>query len=191
MQDAGAVLDFWFGPVGSERYGQTRDAWFRKDALFDAQVRAQFGPAIEAGLAGCYREWAATPRGALAQIVLLDQFTRNSFRDSPRALAGDAMALAAAEQAIARGDDLALIGVERWFVYLPYTHAESVASQQRSVELFTRLRDETGLTDPLVWAKRHASVIYLFGRFPHRNVILGRESTPEEVAFLAAPGSRF
>src|SRR5580692_7972487 len=97
-----AVLDFWFGPIGSELYGKTRDVWFRKDAVFDAQVRDRFETTIEAALRGDYRDWAATPRGALARVVVLDQFTRNCFRGSPRAIAGDTMALAAAEQTIER-----------------------------------------------------------------------------------------
>jgi len=117
--------------------------------------------------------------------------TRNSFRDEPRAFAGDPLALATAEAAIARSDDRALIPVERQFLYLPFAHAEDLAAQERSIALHTRLRDETGLSDPLLWAERHAGVIRLFGRYPHRNAMLGRRSTPEEIAFLAAPGSRF
>ncbi len=112
-------------------------------------------------------------------------------RDTPRAFAGDALALALADDAIARGDDGALAPVERWFMYIPYEHAESLRAQERSLTLFRRLRDQTGLVEPLTWAERHADVIRLFGRFPHRNAILGRVSTPEEIAFLAAPGSRF
>lgn len=189
MQDA--ILDFWFGPVGSDEYGTERKAWFRKDDAFDALIRQRFDVAIAQALAGAYRDWATTPRGGLARILLLDQFTRNSFREAPRAFAGDALALDAAEDAIDRQLDAALIAVERWFMYLPFAHAESLAEQERSVQLFTRLAHETGLAEPLIWAKRHASVITLFGRFPHRNAILGRPSTAEEIAFLSAPGSRF
>jgi uncharacterized protein (DUF924 family) len=189
MQDA--ILDFWFGPVGSEEYGTERKAWFRKDDAFDALIRQRFELEIAQALGGAYRAWAATPRGALARILLLDQFTRNSFREAPRAFAGDALALDAADDAVGRHFDAELIAVERWFMYLPFAHAESVAAQERSVQLFTRLASETGLAEPLVWAKRHASVITLFGRFPHRNAILGRPSTAEELAFLTAPGSRF
>jgi uncharacterized protein (DUF924 family) len=185
-----SILDFWFGQPGSAGYGCSRSEWFRKDPAFDAQLRSLFGAAVETALAGGFADWTA-PRALLARVLLLDQFTRNSFRDSPRAFAGDALALSIVMEAIARGDDRPLIPVERWFLYLPYTHAEEMTAQERSVALFTRLRDETGLADPLPWAERHAAVIRLFGRFPHRNAILGRESTPEEVAFLAAPGSRF
>jgi len=188
MQDA--ILDFWFGKPGTTEYGAAREFWFRKVPAFDAELRARFAPAIETALAAGFSEWSS-PRGTLARILLLDQFTRNSFRDTPRAFAGDAPALGLAEAAIARGDDAGLASVERWFMYMPFQHAESAAAQERSVALFRRLRDETGLADPLPWAERHAAVIRRFGRFPHRNAILGRASTPEEIAFLATPGSRF
>jgi len=188
MQDA--ILEFWFGRPGTADYGSTRQAWFRKDAAFDEAIRGRFGTAIETALSGGFTDWTA-PRGTLARILLLDQFTRNSFRDTPRAFAGDALALALAEEATARGDDGNLIPVERWFMYMPYVHAESLSAQERGVSLFRRLRDETGLVEPLPWAERHAEIVRLFGRFPHRNATLGRESTPEEVVFLAVPGSRF
>jgi uncharacterized protein (DUF924 family) len=184
------ILDFWFGQPGTAAYGTARAGWFRKVAAFDAEIRERFGVAVETALAGGFADWTA-PRPALARILLLDQFTRNGFRDTARAFAGDALALKLAEEAIGRGADAALIPVERWFMYLPYAHAESARAQERSLELFQRLRDTTGLADPLVWAERHAKVIQLFGRFPHRNAILGRESTPEESAFLGTPGSRF
>jgi uncharacterized protein (DUF924 family) len=184
------ILEFWFGRTGTADYGSTRQAWFRKDVAFDAAIRERFGAAIETALSGGFADWTA-PRGTLARILLLDQFTRNSFRDTPRAFAGDALALPLAEAAIAHGDDGALIPVERWFMYMPFVHAESSAAQESALSLFRRLRDETGLVEPLAWAEMHAQIIRRFGRFPHRNAILGRESTPEEIAFLAAPGSRF
>jgi uncharacterized protein (DUF924 family) len=187
---AHSILDFWFGEPGSVDYGRSRGEWFRKNPAFDAEIRSRFGAAVETALAGGFADWTA-PRAQLARVLLLDQFTRNGFRDSPRAFAGDALALAIVADAIARGEDRSLIPVERSFLYLPYAHAEELTAQQRSVALFTRLRDETGLADPLRGAERHAAVIRLFGRFPHRNAILGRESTPEEIAFLSAPGSRF
>lgn len=184
------ILDFWFGPPGSAGYGQPRREWFRKIAAFDAEIRSRFGAAVERALAGDFADWIA-PRAVLARVLLLDQFTRNGFRGEARAFAGDALALATAEAAIARGDDIALIPVERSFLYLPFAHAEDLTAQEQSVALHRRLRDETGYVDPLIWAEKHAAVIRLFGRYPHRNAALGRESTPEEVAFLAAPGSRF
>jgi uncharacterized protein (DUF924 family) len=188
MQEA--ILEFWFGRRDTAEYGNTRNAWFRKDAAFDAAIRERFGSAIETALSGGFADWTSA-RGVLARILVLDQFTRNAFRDTPRAFSGDALALPLADEAIARGEDEKLIPVERRFMYLPFVHTESPSAQQRGVELFRRLRDQSGLADPLLWAERHADVIRLFGRFPHRNAILGRESTPEETAFLAAPGSRF
>jgi uncharacterized protein (DUF924 family) len=184
------ILDFWFGPPDSARYGQSRNEWFRKDAAFDAEIRTRFGAIVERALAGEFADWIA-PRAVLARVLVLDQFTRNSFRGDPRAFAGDTLALETAEAAIERGADLALIPVERSFLYLPFAHAEDLAAQDRSVALCRRLRDETGYGDPLFWAEKHAAVIRLFGRYPHRNAVLGRESTPEEAAFLATPGSRF
>jgi uncharacterized protein (DUF924 family) len=184
------ILDFWFGQPATAGYGAERNAWFRKDAAFDASMRTRFGGAIETALAGEFADWT-DPRGTLARVLLLDQFTRNIFRDTPRAFAGDALALSLAQDAVRRGDDGALIPVERWFLYLPFEHAESDTVQQRSVELFTRLADETGLAGPLHWAQRHAAIIRRFGRFPHRNAFVGRISTPEEVEFLATPGSGF
>ena len=184
------ILDFWFGRPDAPGYGDSRAEWFRKDAAFDAQVRARFAGAIETALAGGFAGWEGA-RATVARVLLLDQFTRNSFRESPRAFAGDALALALAQQAVARDDDAALIPVERWFVYMPFEHAESMVAQRRSVELFTRLATDAGLADPLLSAQRHAAVVQRFGRFPHRNAILGRASTPEEVEFLATPGSSF
>ncbi len=184
------ILDFWFGPPSAPGFGEERTEWFRKDAGFDATIRSRFGNAIELALAGGFAEWD-DPRRVLARVLLLDQFTRNSYRDTPRAFAGDALALSIAQHAVARGDDARLIPAERWFLYLPFEHAESMPAQERSVELYGRLTTETGLTDPLVWAKRHAVIIRRFGRFPHRNAVLGRESTPEEIEFLATPGSSF
>lgn len=185
------ILDFWFGAPGTPEYGTVRDVWFRKDADFDATIASRFGARVARSLAESHADASATPRGALARVLLLDQFTRNIYRDSAMTFAGDASALAISNAAVAAGDDRALIAVERWFLYMPFEHAESVAAQSRSIELFTRLRDETGMSDPLVWAEKHAQVVRRFGRYPHRNEILGRASTPAEIAFLAEPGSRF
>ena len=180
------VLDFWFG----DRTGP-RDEWFRKDPAFDGVIRDRFGAAVGAALGGAFGAWTAAPQGALALVLLLDQFTRNIHRDTPRMFAGDARALAIATAAAARGEDRALSPHERWFLYLPFEHAENPVAQARSLALFTRLAAETGNESPLAWAKKHEEVIRRFGRYPHRNAILGRESTPEEIAFLAEPGSRF
>ena len=184
------ILDFWFGAPDSAEYGTTRDAWFRKNPAFDAEIRRHFGAVIETALGGGLDDWTA-PRAALARVLMLDQFTRNCYRDSPRAFAGDALALAAATAVVDHACDLELIPVERWFLYMPFEHSESAVAQDRSLALFARLRDETGLADPLIWAEKHAAIIRRFGRYPHRNAVLGRESTTEEIAFLATQGSSF
>jgi len=181
------ILDFWFGaPPLVERA-----VWFRKDPAFDATIRARFGQAIAAACAGALGEWCHDPHGALARVVVLDQFTRNVHRGTPAAFSGDERALATSEEAIARGFDAGLAAYERWFLYMPFVHSEERAMQDRATALFTALAAETGLDSPLAWTKRHADVIRRFGRFPHRNAILGRVSTPEEIAFLATPGSTF
>jgi uncharacterized protein (DUF924 family) len=185
-----AILDFWFGSPGSPAYGTTRDQWFRKDAAFDAEIRLRFGNILEQALDGGFADWIET-RSALARVVLLDQFTRNCYRDSGRAFAGDEQALAASTSVVEQARDRELAPVERWFLYMPFVHSESAAEQRRSLELFARLSHETGLADPLAWAKKHAAIIERFGRFPHRNALLGRVSTPAEVTFLATKGSSF
>ena len=181
------VLDFWFGPLPHAM----RDLWFRKDPAFDEQIRDRFGHDVAAALGGAYGDWCTTPHGALARVVLLDQFTRNIHRDTRKAFAGDEAALAAADEAVKRGFDRRLDGFERAFLYMPFEHSEDRAMQERSLALFRALADDTGNTGALDWAEKHAAVIRRFGRYPHRNAILGRVSTQEEVAFLAEPGSRF
>lgn len=181
------ILEFWFPPGTAAK----RPEWFGKDPGFDRTIRERFGAAIEAALAGAFEEWCGTARGALARILLLDQFTRNAFRGTPKAFAGDAAALATAGNAVERGFDRELGPCERWFMYLPFEHAESLAVQDRSIALFRALADESDLADPLEWAIRHRAIIERFGRFPHRNPILGRESTADELAFLREPGSSF
>lgn len=189
--DPTAVLDFWFGAPGPAAHGTARTEWFRKDPAFDDAIRRAFGDAVERALAGGFGEWCLDARGALARVLLLDQFTRNIFRDTPRAFAGDARALATAQDAIARGFDRELDRYGRWFMYLPFEHAEDDAMQHRSLELFGALARDTGDDEPRMWAQKHADVYFRFGRYPHRNALLGRPSTPEEIAFLAEPGSRF
>jgi uncharacterized protein (DUF924 family) len=186
------VLDVWFGPPGSPDHLQPRPAWFRKDPAFDAAIAARFGTVIEAALAGGLQDWCATPAGTLALILVLDQFTRNTGRDTPRAFAGDARALMLARALVAAGADRTLAGVQRQFVYLPFEHAESLADQDEAVRLFAQLgRDEPALAGLLDWAERHRVIVARFGRFPHRNAALGRVSTPEEIVFLQQPGSGF
>lgn len=186
------VLDFWFGSADAPDHGRARAAWFRKDAQFDRRIVEQFGSLIETALAGGLEHWQREPGSALAQILVLDQFTRNAFRDQPRAFAGDAAALAAARAMLAAGQDGDLLPVQRAFVYLPFEHAEDIAAQAQSVRLFTDLAAAAPeLADMLDYAQRHHAVIARFGRFPHRNALLGRQSSAEELAFLQQPGSRF
>jgi uncharacterized protein (DUF924 family) len=181
------ILEFWFGPLPHAVRGE----WFRKDPAFDATIRTRFGDALEAALGGANGDWRGDPHGALAHVLLLDQFTRNAYRDTPRAFAGDPEAVATAISVVDAGLDRGLDACERWFLYLPFEHAEDPAMQQRSIALFTRLENETGDAAPLEWAEKHAAIVRRFGRYPHRNAILGRVSTPEEIAFLQEPGSRF
>ncbi len=188
---ANDILDFWFGAPGSAERGQSRPAWFRKDPAFDDEIRRRFGHAVDDALGGRYAEWGATAHGALALVILQDQFTRNIFRDTPRAFAGDARALGVAEDAVDRGLDRKLAPRERWFLYMPFEHAEDVAMQRRSLVLFEALSREMGDAGPLEWARKHADVIFRFGRYPHRNALLGRASSAEEAEYLAAPGAGF
>jgi uncharacterized protein (DUF924 family) len=188
MNDAAqSVLHFWFGdaPVA-------RAEWFRKDSAFDALISERFGALIGQALAGGLTSWADAPETALACVLLLDQFTRNVFRDTPRAFAGDAQALAAARAMVARGQDQALPPLRRAFVYLPYEHAEDRATQRDSLALHAALtRADASLARQEEFAKRHAEIVERFGRFPHRNLVLGRISSDEELAFLQQPGSGF
>ncbi len=196
MADAQDVLDFWFGPAaspdcGQARPGQARPQWFRKDAAFDAEIRRRFGELHRQAVAGGLDGWDAEPSTLLALIVVLDQFSRNLFRDDARAFAADAAALAAAGKMLDRGWDIALLPVQRAFVYLPFEHAEDLVAQARSVARFRQLAAEPGGDGYLDYALRHQSVIERFGRFPHRNHALGRQSSAAELAFLAEPGSSF
>ena len=193
------VLDFWFGPPDVPDYAQTRTAWFRKDAAFDAEIGRRFGPLIELALAGgdadFTQDWLDRPLQALpalARLILLDQFTRNHFRGTARSFAGDTQALRIARALVASGLDRTLTGVQRQFVYLPFQHAEDLSHQITSVQLFTQLgQDEPALAGLLDWAQRHHDIVARFGRFPHRNALLGRADTADEAAFLLTPGSGF
>jgi uncharacterized protein (DUF924 family) len=183
----GTVLGFWFG----EARGKARLEWFRKDEAFDAEIRSRFGELHAAAARGELEDWRRERESMLALIVVLDQFSRNLYRNDPRAFAQDAHALACAREALARGDDLLSLPVERQFLYLPFEHSEDAADQELAVQLMSQLEgfEETrGLTD---WAVKHKIIIDRFGRFPHRNACLGRASTPEELEFLKQPGSGF
>lgn len=190
---ARAVLDFWFGLPGSPAWNTSRREWFTKSDAFDADIRERFLPVWQAAHDGAADDWSVTPAGACARVVLLDQFPRNMFRGDARSFATDGQALALARRMLADGWDRQLpTPWHRMFCYLPFEHAESLAEQDVSVRAFEALRDETGgQVDVVEWAIKHRDIIARFGRFPHRNAVLGRASTAEELAFLEQPGSRF
>ena len=197
MDEAAAVLDFWFG-----REDVPRRDWFRRRPAFDAEVRQRFGAMIGRALRGeLDPAWHADRDGLLAGIVVLDQFTRNAFRGTPGAFAGDPAARALARRLLDAGLDTAPPPwslLRRQFVLMPLEHAEDAALQDESVRRFRALAAEAEggphaatLREALDYAERHRAVIRRFGRFPHRNAVLGRESLPEELRFLREPGSRF
>ncbi|PTB19363.1 DUF924 domain-containing protein [Trinickia symbiotica] len=186
------VLDFWFGEPGSARFGKEWDRWFDGDEGFDATLGVRFGKTLEAARRGDFDDWERSPLGTLALIVVLDQFSRNIHRGSAEAFAGDARALAAARRMVESGADRRLPSAQhRAFVYMPFEHDESRESQELAVRLFEALERVAGLTGYLRYARRHAEIIERFGRFPHRNAMLGRRSTDAERDFLSEPGSSF
>jgi uncharacterized protein (DUF924 family) len=187
----GEILDFWFGREGEEGYGEFREAWFTKDPEFDREVRDRFEGAYEEAAAGRLDHWKDEARSCLALILLLDQFTRNMFRGDPKTYATDDKAREAARHAVERAYDRELPPYGRLFVYLPFEHSEDLEDQRLSVELFRGLAAEMGSEDLLGYAVRHLEIIERFGRFPHRNEILGRATTPEEAEFLREPNSSF
>jgi uncharacterized protein (DUF924 family) len=188
--DPRALLEFWLSDYA-------RPLWFEKNAAFDAEIRHRFGGWIEAGAQGRLVEWERRPDTALALVVLLDQFPRNIFRNSPRAFLYDSAALGVAGRAVERGHDLVTPLDRRAFFYLPFEHCEQGAAQERAVELFRRWVDahegaaRNEAEDQFRYVLRHREIIERFGRFPHRNLALGRNSTPEELAFMTEPMSSF
>ena len=189
--DFAKVLDFWFGAADSPERGRARNAWFRKSLAFDELIRDRYLRTWEVAVDGRLEHWNATPLAALALVVVLDQFPRNMFRGTARAFASDTVALAAAKAALENGFNGPLRTVERQFFYLPFEHAESMAEQRRSLDLFARLQAGLEGESWMDYPRRHHDIIARFGRFPHRNALLGRVSTPEELEFLEQPGSSF
>ncbi|MCK9538985.1 DUF924 family protein [Dokdonella sp.] len=194
-----AVLEFWFGDARDDAavIADKGAQWFRGGAQVDAAIRDRFADTHAAAVAGKLDDWLPAPRGRLALVLLIDQFSRNLFRDDPRAFEHDALALAWCRQALASGADRALRPIERVFLYLPLEHSEELADQERAVALFTALRDavDAGVRERfegfLDYAVRHRDIVARFGRFPHRNAILGRPSTAAELEFLKQPGASF
>jgi uncharacterized protein (DUF924 family) len=188
--EALSVLAFWFDPAHKTK-------WFQSDPGFDAQVRERFADQIAAAETGHLNHWAATATGWLALLILLDQFPRNIYRNDPRAWAQDRRAQQIMLSGLDEGFDRQLSPIQRVFAYMPLQHAEDVGLQHRSVQLFEQLCDglpadeRDRFTNFLGYARRHESVVVRFGRFPHRNAVLGRETTPEEKIYLAEPGSGF
>lgn len=167
------ILNFWFSE-------QAQPCWFAADEAFDAEIRRRFAIAYEAARSGKYTDWIYAPRSLLALVIMLDQFPRNMHRGLPTAFGSDALALELAELAVAKGFDMQLGIEERQFLYLPMMHSESLAVQEQSLALYEAL----GNPNNLDFARQHHAIIARFGRFPHRNAVLGRETTPEEAEFL-------
>ncbi len=183
---AQAPIDFWFGPPGDPDRERHREIWFRSTEEFDAALRREFLADYEAAAAGELESWESSPEGALALLLLLDQVPRNIFRGTPRSYATDAAARAVADRALARGFDERVAPAWRLFFYMPFHHSELIADQRRSVALFAALPRNPDRGGSLRrYGHPYVEVIERFGRFPHRNEILGRQSTPEERAFLA------
>ena len=185
------ILDFWFGSPQSVDYGKERSFWFTKNPEFDKELGDRFLLDYEQAARGELDYLQNSPLGYLALVLLLDQFPRNLFRGTPKSFATDAKALSVAKNAVERGYDRALLPAQRWFIYLPFEHSENLADQERSVELFSTLSGDRASVSTIDYAFRHKAVIERFGRFPHRNKILGRETTPAEAEFLTQPGSSF
>ena len=177
---ADQILTFWFEDIDPK-------LWWIKDVEFDIQIKQRFESVLFQAKHGELSHWLITPQGRLAEIIMLDQFSRNIYRDTPAAFEADAIALVLAQEAVAQRVDTALKSKQVPFLFMPYMHSESATIHQVAVELFNREAAITNLTFEL----RHKAIIDRFGRYPHRNIILGRESTAEEIAFLTEPGSSF
>ena len=186
-----AVLAFWFGTADDPAFASPRKTWFGRDPAFDADIRDRFGDLYERAAAGEFDHWRDDAASCLALILLFDQFPRNMFRGTPKAFATDARALALARHAVARSYDRGMPPAHRTFFYLPFEHSESLADQHRAVALFEAVEPHPGREEGIRYAILHRDIIARFGRFPHRNPILGRDSTAEEIAFLQQPDSSF
>ena len=174
------VIDFWFKEL-------TPKQWWAKDEAFDKMIEERFSETLDAVIAGETYGWREDPKGWLAEILVLDQFSRNIYRDTPRAFAQDPQALSLAQEAISSGATEVLSAQEKVFVYMPFMHSESALMHEIAVGLFT----DVGIESNIDYEHKHKAIIDRFGRYPHRNAILGRESTPEEDEFLQLPGSGF
>jgi uncharacterized protein (DUF924 family) len=185
------ILNFWFRCEDEEGSGEFQEAWFTKDREFDREIRERFEPVYEEAAGGGLDHWKSEARSCLALIIVLDQFPRNMYRGDARMYAADEKAREAARHAIEHAYDRELSPYGRMFMYLPFEHSEELDDQRLSVELFRGLSTEMGSEDLLGYAVRHLEIVERFGRFPHRNEILGRRTTPEEAEFLSGPDSSF
>ena len=174
------ILHFWFDELTEKQH-------FAKDAALDEAIRSRFGATLDAAARCELFAWRTTAEGALAEIIVLDQFSRNIYRDTPRAFAQDALALSLAQALVASGQDALLSPTQRRFAYMPYMHSESALIHAQAAQLFA----QPGLADGLNFELRHQAIIDRFGRYPHRNAVLGRPSTAAETAFLTETGSSF
>jgi uncharacterized protein (DUF924 family) len=188
---AQALIDFWFGAADNPERFHHKQIWFRSTPEFDAAVRETFAADHDAAVARTFATWDDAPLSALALVMLLDQVPRNIFRSTPRAFASDHLALAATNQALAHGFDQAVPAGWRLFFYLPLEHSEVLADQQRGLDLLLALPPVEGRPTEGHMSRLHLEIIERFGRFPHRNAVLGRESTEEELAFLIECEHRF
>lgn len=180
MEAVAQVLAFWFNDIEPKQ-------WWKKDPAFDQLIAQRFGELHARACAGGCQSWLSAADASLALVLVLDQFSRNIYRDQPRAFAADDQALAVASAAIDNGFDQQLTNVQKQFLYMPYMHSESAAVHERALVLFESLEGD----DSAEFERRHKAIIDRFGRYPHRNNILGRVSTPEELSFLQQPGSSF
>ncbi|WP_071191541.1 DUF924 family protein [Trichormus sp. NMC-1] len=191
MSKAKTILEFWFGHPDELDYGKPQQFWFSKQPDVDEEIRTRFIEDYQKAATGYLDDWINTAETCLALILLLDQFPRNIFRDTPDAFATDWEALSAAQHAVAQGYDRELLPVQRWFIYLPFEHSENLAHQRQSVKLFQQLSHDPESLSAIEYAFEHMKIISRFGRFPHRNQILGRISTTEEEEFLQQGGNLF
>ena len=174
------IIEFWFHEIDAE-------SWWKKDSAFDSLVQTRFGKQLQMAVAGELFSWRDNALGSLAEVIVLDQFSRNIYRNQPEAFANDPLALALAQTAISKGFDLELPEAQRSFLYMPFMHSESKCIHIEAVKLFEALGNDRKLE----FEHKHKAIIDRFGRYPHRNEILGRSSTPEEIEFLMQPNSSF